>query len=293
MFEWAYSGVNASMPGNGGPECAAFLSPTRRILETCVTLTVAVICIVWGYRNLSVIPEVCSCNQKNGTGKRVLLVVTSLMWGMEIGFKCASRTVIYLFNPCHVTTALQIYLLSAQPSKLVTIIYRLQLNFLNGAVLACAFPWTETRLFPFEKSIYWIQHTMMVIVPYYLLRLGGAYNVEKYSDLSWCSVAYGMNLVYHFVILQSLALPLQVNLNLMLCPMELDPFYGPYYRIIAVAHQALLCPLACKIFCGVFSLFISPERHVCLETAEPCQCELEQCRKCSNQNSIKNKQHHD
>jgi len=41
---------------------------------------------------------------------------------------------------------LQIYLLAAQPSKLVTIIYRLQLNFLNGAVLACAFPWTETRL---------------------------------------------------------------------------------------------------------------------------------------------------
>jgi len=41
---------------------------------------------------------------------------------------------------------LQIYLLAAQPSRLVTVIYRLQLNFLNGAVLACAFPWTETRV---------------------------------------------------------------------------------------------------------------------------------------------------
>ncbi|PSN51298.1 Transmembrane protein 164 [Blattella germanica] len=253
MFEWAYSGVNASMPGNGGPDCAAFLSPTRRIFETSVTLSFAVICIVWGYKNLSQIPDVCNCAQKNYTGKKVLLVITSLMWGMEIGFKCASRTVIYLFNPCHVTTALQIYLLAAQPSKLVTVIYRLQLNFLNGAVLACAFPWTETRL-----------HTMMVIVPYYLLKLGGAYNVERFSDFSWCFVAYGMNLVYHFVILQTLAL-------------------------------ALLCPLTCKVFYVVSSFFITPEPHTCLETessAKHCQCELEQCRKCNNQNSIKNRHQH-
>ncbi|XP_021927766.1 transmembrane protein 164 isoform X4 [Zootermopsis nevadensis] len=209
MFEWAYSGVNASMPNNGGPECTAFLSPSRRLIETGITLAFAVICILWGYRNLSLIPQICICSQKADTGKRVLLVIISLMWGMEIGFKCASRTVIYLLNPCHITTALQIYLLAAQPSRLVTIIYRLQLNFLNGAVLACAFPWTETRLFPFEKSIYWIQHSMMVIVPYYLLQLGGAYNVEKYSDFSWCLVAYGMNLVYHFAFLQAVAIPLQ------------------------------------------------------------------------------------
>jgi hypothetical protein len=107
MFEWAYSGVNASLPGNGGPECAAFLSLSRRIIETCITLTFAVICILWGYKNLSLIPQICNCGQRNDTGKRVLLVITSLMWGMEIGFKCASRTVIYLFNPCHITTALQ------------------------------------------------------------------------------------------------------------------------------------------------------------------------------------------
>jgi hypothetical protein len=107
MFEWAYSGVNASMPSNGGPECAAFLSSSRRLIETAITLAFAVICILWGYRNLSVIPQICSCSQKDDAGKRVLLVITSLMWGMEIGFKCASRTVIYLLNPCHITTALQ------------------------------------------------------------------------------------------------------------------------------------------------------------------------------------------
>lgn len=77
---------------------------------------------------------------------------------------------------------------------------------------------------PLEASIYWIQHGIMFVVPYYLLRLGGellnknkirfffdfvslgAYNVEKFSDFSWTTLSYSINVIYHFLILQTIAI---------------------------------------------------------------------------------------
>ncbi|KAG8228095.1 hypothetical protein J437_LFUL000097 [Ladona fulva] len=78
--------------------------------------------------------------------KNWLLILLCLIWGAEIGFKLATRTVIYLFNPCHVVTAVQIYLLAAQPSSQLTAIFRMHLYFLNGAILAFLFPNTEARM---------------------------------------------------------------------------------------------------------------------------------------------------
>lgn len=46
MFEWAYSGANKAVPRNVGPECAYFLSPQRKLIETILVTTICVYIIV-------------------------------------------------------------------------------------------------------------------------------------------------------------------------------------------------------------------------------------------------------
>lgn len=110
MLEWTYDGVNSSIPRNSGPECANYMSPKRRIIETfCVSIFI-IFCLSWGYKRIK-LPKPMPYVNQDRVGKRVLLIVMSLVLGMEIGFKLTSRTFIYFMNPCHVHTIAQVSVL--------------------------------------------------------------------------------------------------------------------------------------------------------------------------------------
>jgi hypothetical protein len=257
LFDWSYAGVNHSIIGNGGPDCASFIPTKQKIFETLffTALGMFEICYAWSRVTLpSKIPVPTSTG--NETTRRLLLVVMCLTFGVEIGFKLASRQFIWILNPCHLITMMQIYLLVAPPSKSVMALFRMQMHCLNGATIAVLFPIVNTRMLPFEKETYYIQHILMLVIPFYLLRCGGVYTTEGYGDFSWTILTLGLLFIYHWLPLQYLALKSLVNLSNMMCPAVSDPFYSRWYRLAASTHQTLLILIHGKLYTFISSLFI-------------------------------------
>lgn len=270
MFDWAYVGVDHSLPGNGGQECADFIPFWQRVLESGLACTFSAFVIWYGYKRVRLPEKIPPIERSDRCGKRVLLVVMCMTFGIELGFKFATRQFIWICNPCHITSMIQIYLLAAPPSKTVTAMFRMHLHMLTGAPIAILFPVINTRLLPFETEVYFIQHALMMIIPYYLLRIGGVYTAEKISDMSWAFLSLGWLYFFHFVPLNYLAVLSHVNLNNMLCPAVSDPFYGRLYRICGMLHQVILIPLIGKFVAATANYFkltqpsVIPEKLVFL-----------------------------
>lgn len=110
---WAYDGVNASIPRNTGPECSGYLTKERQFIECIFVLIICLLALKWGITNLNKkqfkIKHLQTITQERTTnGKQLLLIIMTFTLGLELGFKLASRTVIYILNPCHITTIIQV-----------------------------------------------------------------------------------------------------------------------------------------------------------------------------------------
>lgn len=250
---WAYDGVNASIPRNTGPECAHYLPIVRHIIESSIMVPGALYLAKHGMSKLPPLHINYHNTDRIVYGKQILLIMMTFLLGLEMGFKLCTRTAIYILNPCHITSMIQVYLLAAKPSKWTTTLFRIHVHYMNGPLLAFLFPEHDSRKITFELPTYYVQHGLMFVIPIYLLRKGGPYAAEKLTDFSYSLIAYGVFLSYHFGILAPLAVVAQVNLNHMICPAILDPFQGVNYRLAASTHQLLLMPIVAKTFAYLFS----------------------------------------
>lgn len=105
-MDWAISGVNTSS-NSGGPLCRNYMPDSWRLVESVYIVALTGWMTWWGYNRLT-LPKVDKYLPKHDSIRVFLLVIFSMTLGVEIGFKLASKTVIYLLNPCHVMTVMQV-----------------------------------------------------------------------------------------------------------------------------------------------------------------------------------------
>jgi len=108
MFDWAYKGVNFNLAGNGGQECRDFISVSQRITESILATIFAGYMIYNAVSQLTLPQKICPTDRVDRCGKRILLVVMCLTFGIELGFKLATKQMIYILNPCHLATMIQV-----------------------------------------------------------------------------------------------------------------------------------------------------------------------------------------
>lgn len=150
LLDWVYGGVDPKFEGNGGPECAGFLTPQQRTIETLIIVLVSLVEVgvalkkIGTSKDLGVVGKDPPKAKQDSLGKNLLLVALCLTFGVEVGFKFATKTVIYLLNPCHVITMVQVrmygnlvvFALSCSPQKgLQTDILRTVSLVNSGALL--------------------------------------------------------------------------------------------------------------------------------------------------------------
>ncbi|XP_065888024.1 transmembrane protein 164-like [Dysidea avara] len=256
FWEALYGGINPEeVPGHGGAECVAYLSNKTKIFETCLSTTIMLIASVYAFKRFSLPAK--PPPEGDHFWKGPLLALLSAVLGLQIGYKISSGQLLYMLNPCHFLTIVEIYLLASKPTRFTLSILRMLVHYVYCALVAIVFPETGGRVLFGELVEYWVQHILIfAVIPPYLIHIWGVHNLEPLNDWSWACFAGIVFGIQHHYVMQPVAIVSHVNLNFILCPATKDPFRGPHYRTWAVFHQTASLLIMGKLYTIVVKLIL-------------------------------------
>ncbi len=160
-------GIDYSLPGNGGPECRDHVAMEHRLAETAFALALFVVSVAVGLRFDSrtakekaearerMKREASQAPPRPPLHSVVYLLVFTIVMGVELGYKFATKEVIWLVNPCHMLSFANILVLAAfvsgrSSSNVVQFSVTFLSFYFHAPIAALIFPVTNTLFLPFE-----------------------------------------------------------------------------------------------------------------------------------------------
>lgn len=111
-LRWILHGVDTdAFPHLGGPKCVNHISNQQKILESLVVLLISVAEMTYGFANINSRPTLRiykPSEEQDSLIRKPILMILGFVFGIEIGIKVATFTVIWSLNPCHILTCAQV-----------------------------------------------------------------------------------------------------------------------------------------------------------------------------------------
>lgn len=109
-WDWALGGITDEIPRTTGPECINYMTDRRRWTETVLLSALFIYIMHSSWQRLAPIrlPPPHEVHKPHSPMRLLLLISMSIIFGIEMGFKLAGRSMIFALNPCHVQTCLQV-----------------------------------------------------------------------------------------------------------------------------------------------------------------------------------------
>eukprot|EP00743_Colponemidia_sp_Colp-15_P002419 GILK01002623.1.p1 GENE.GILK01002623.1~~GILK01002623.1.p1 ORF type:complete len:316 (+),score=13.72 GILK01002623.1:69-950(+) len=231
---------------NGGPRCAESSSFMARLFEQILFVPFYTWLFIKLWRRKTPVSASKSASKKccePGWLDYLFFVMLAAVYGMQLRYKFTSGRMMFLLNPCHVITVVQMYLVLSNENHASRRVFKIMLYNLFCTWTAMIFPVTDSLDLFYEAEMYWIQHALIAIVPLYLL-LSGRYWSDELRDWSHFWLGHSFFGIWMFGVLATFSQLTWVNLNCTLCPSKQDivavHLSKELYRILAAAYLGFL-----------------------------------------------------
>ena len=105
-----YGGIRVDWPGHGGEACVEFLPFEMRVADTLVACLIMLFFFSYAFKKCKAPPNIVTI--ENSSAQRVFLVILSTVFGVQVGLKLASKSLMYMLNPCHIMTITQVQVIN-------------------------------------------------------------------------------------------------------------------------------------------------------------------------------------